>query len=126
MRCRPESPSNGGDDVAEGGFVLVIPSCGARAQVRGDFGVGGPQRQQREQSEQGRGRSRDGGVGRLPLRLDAEMRAAFLKGRLHRPSTDEPAKKRRWRDREIGAQERLRITQAGRIAYENPANLRRL
>ena len=69
----------------------MIPRGRSGAKVGGDVGIGRPNRNDREQSKQRGSRPRDGEIGQLPLRLDAKMRAAFLKCRFDGPTMDEPS-----------------------------------
>jgi hypothetical protein len=121
----PEEPSNGGHGVAERRFAFAIPRGRSRAKAVGDFGIGRPKRNERKQPEQRRRRPRDGEIGPLPLRLDAEMRAAFLKRRFDGPTMDEPSENLDRRRVETVAQESLRIEHAGGIAHEHPTHRRR-
>src|SRR5664280_1584217 len=53
------------------------------------------------------------------------MGATFLERRLEGPAVDEPGENFEWRGGGVGAEERLRITHAGWIAREHPADRRR-
>src|ERR1019366_2051708 len=111
-RRAPEEPSNGGHGVAEGRFAFVIPRGRSRAKAACDCGIGRPKRNERKQSEQSRRRPRDGEVGPLTLRFDAEMRAALLECRFDRPTAHEPSENLDRRCIEISAQKCLRIAHA--------------
>src|ERR1019366_3351328 len=91
----------------------------SRAKAAYNFGIGRPKRNEREQPKQRRRRPCNGEIGPLPLRLDAKMRAAFLKRRFDGPTMDEPSENLDWRRIEISEQEGLGI------AHEHPPDRRR-
>ena len=103
----------------------MIPRGRSWAKAAGDFGIGRPKRNERKQPEQRRRRPRDGEIGPLPLRLDAEMRAALLECRFDGPTMDESSENLDWCRIEISAQKCLRIAHPRGIAHEHPAYRRR-
>ena len=65
----------------------------------------GPEGDQREQAEQGRGGAQNCEIGPLPLGLDAEVTANLGQSDLDPPAPDEPAQDLRGFGLEVGAQE---------------------
>lgn len=82
----------------------------------------GPDRDQREQRQQGRGGAGNGQIRPLPLGFDPEVTPDFFERHLDRPSADEPAQDIQRIGVDIGAQERLGIVIAGDVAHEDVAD----
>ena len=100
----------------------MIPGGRSGMKAGEDCGIGCPECHEREQAEQRWRHSGDGEIGPLPPGFDAQMGTAFLEGRLDGPAMDEPAENFDWRGVDVGAKERLRITYAGWVAREHPAD----
>ena len=79
--------------------------------------LAGPQRDKREQPEQGRGCAADRPIRPLPLGLDAEMSAHLGKGHLDGPAPNEPADNVEWIGLEIGTEKALRLELAIAITH---------
>jgi hypothetical protein len=87
--------------------------------------ISGPQRDEGEQSEQGRGGAGDGEIRPLALGLDAEMFAGLLEGGRHGPAVDIPSEDVLRLGVKVGAQEGLRLAGAGGVAHQNPSDWQR-
>src|SRR6202166_2929336 len=81
-----------------------------------------PDGHQRVESKQRRCRAQDGQVRPLPLRLDAQMLSYFLEGCLDPPAAYEALEDCGGLEVKVGAKECLRVTLAGRIAHQHPAD----
>jgi hypothetical protein len=82
----------------------------------------GPDGNKRVQPKQRWGGAQDGQVGPLPLRLDAEVLADFLKSRLDPPAEHEAAKNRLGFQIKIGLEKCPRFSLAGGITDQDPAD----
>ena len=78
----------------------------------------GPESDQREQAEQGRGGAQDREIGPLPLGLDTEVAANLGQGDLDPPAPDEPAQNRCGFGIEVGAQEGSLLPSASRTSTQ--------
>ena len=81
-----------------------------------------PERDEREQAEQGGCGAGNSLIGPLALGLDAEMAADLGEGDLDAPATNEPAQDVARIGREIGAQEGLRAELILAVAYQHVAD----
>src|SRR5208282_4068656 len=99
----------GGDRVAESWSPFVVPS--RRMGTNNGAGCSHqpmrPDGHQRIESEQRRRRAQDGQIRPLPLRLNAETFACFLKGGLDPPAGDKTTKDRGGRKIEYSATARV-------------------
>src|SRR5271163_240092 len=123
-RWRPQDAADGGDGVAEGRLVFVIPGGGMGTDNSAGFLHQSmrPDSDQRVESEQCRCRAQDGQVRPLPLCLDAQMFTNLLEGCLDPPAGHEKLKDRGGFEVKVGAKKRLRVPPAGRITHQHPAN----
>ncbi len=81
-----------------------------------------PDSHQGVQSQQRRGCAQDRQIGPLPLRFDTKVLTGFLKRCLQPPTANKEAEDGRGFTIEIGAKKGLRVTIAGRIAHQYPAD----
>jgi hypothetical protein len=94
------------------GWRLQCHAADLGRRLARDFGIARPERNEGEQSERRRRRSREGEVRPLRLRFNTEMSAALLECCFDGTATDEPSENLKRRRSEIGAQTCLRIAHA--------------
>ena len=82
----------------------------------------GPERDQREQAEQGWGGAQDREIGPLALGLDTEVATNLGQSDLNSPAPDEPAQDLCGFGIEVSAQESLRLLATLGVPYQDPAD----
>src|SRR4051794_2772415 len=114
-----------GERVREGGLWFEVPRGCCDPPALAGREPRGKEGDNREQRQQAGGRARDGPVGPLPLRLDAEMSARLLEGHLDLPALYEPFDDLGRVLCEIGAEQRLGQEAMLGVADQNPSDRHR-
>jgi hypothetical protein len=118
----PDFLAHGGQRIGKGRLLRAIPSSGPDRAAGARRKLLGEQRHQGKQAQQaGRGVG-DGFVGPLALALEAEAIAHLAEGDLDRPALHEPTDHAQRVLHRVGAQKRLRLELALRIAQQHPAD----
>ena len=118
----PQLPPQQGYCVRKRRLRLSVPSSRTNDSSFGLHQCSACQSDFRVERHQVRRSSRYSKVIPLPLRLNPEMSAGFLKGHFHRPSSHKPRQYLLRRVIAVGRKQCLRLELALRIANQHPAN----
>lgn len=123
MATAPQTTSDQGQRITEGGLLLSVPSRRANnLRLVFDQAVG-QQCHQRKQPKQNGCRARNSPVAPLPLRLNSEVRPRLFKGHFHAPTSYEPSQNLRWLMRQFSREKHTRLKFSPHIPSEQAQGL---